>query len=487
MESPIKFIYLFLLFFLHSIYSTAQMNALKIQPYTFKSNSGKVVEAELGSFHVQENRTKNNGKQIELFFVRFKSTNPNPGNPIVYLAGGPGGSGINTAQGPRFELFMAMREVADVIAFDQRGTGRSNHIPPCQNSTRFPLTEPGSRPIYIEKMKETAKACLSFWKEQGVDIEAYNTYENADDLEDLRIALGAKKINLWGISYGSHLGFTFIKRHEKSIDKVVLTGLEGPDQTIKRPLYNQQFLEYLNLQMQDNPKAKKQYENLIALMQEVFAKLEDNPISVDFKDPRSGYSGKVAISKFDLQLVTSYFLLKNPEDSKKVPYLFKKMSMGDFTEVAPLVAILKQFAGQVRGMPFAMDAMSGISPERWELIQAEAKDALLGRTTNFPFPDITEGLDLQDLGKEFRVNPQSDLPCLFFSGTLDGRTYLPAAKELIKGFRNGIHIILEGAGHDLFMSTPKVRELMLAFYKGKKIKSQTIDIGLPDFVLMEKN
>jgi pimeloyl-ACP methyl ester carboxylesterase len=58
---------------------------------------------------------------IELAFVRFKSTAKNPGPPIVYLAGGSGGSGIGAARGSRFPLFMALREIADVIAFDQSG------------------------------------------------------------------------------------------------------------------------------------------------------------------------------------------------------------------------------------------------------------------------------------------------------------------------------------------------------------------------------
>ena len=485
MELPIKYFSLLLFIFSQGYYCHTQTPTLKLQPYLFKSNSGQEVEAELGSFFVPENRSKSNNKQIELFFVRFKSTNPNPGYPIVYLAGGPGGSGINTAKGPRFELFMALREVADVIAFDQRGTGRSNHIPPCQSIASFPLTEPGSRASYTKKMRTTAQKCLSFWKEQGIDIQAYNTQENADDLEDLRIILDVPKINLWGISYGSHLGFSFIKRHEKSIDKVVLTGLEGPDHTIKRPIYNQQFLEYLDQQMQKIPKAKEQYGSLVELMHQVFTQLERKPVTVNFQDKRSGQQGKVTISKFDLQLVTSYFLLKNPNDSKKVPYLFKKMSQGDYSKIAPLVALLKQFSGRIQAMPFTMDAMSGISKTRWIQVKEEAKTALLGRTTNFPFPDITEGLELSDLGDKFRANPKSSLHALFFSGTLDGRTYLPEAKELIEGFKNRVHIILDGAGHDLFMSTPKVKHLMLDFFSGKKIISQTIDIGSPDFILIK--
>ncbi|MDQ3819716.1 MAG: alpha/beta hydrolase, partial [Acidobacteriota bacterium] len=70
-----------------------------------------------------ENRSDPKSRLIEIVFVRFKSTAKNPGPPIIYLAGGPGNSGIDQARGNRFPLFMAMREFGDVIALDQRATG----------------------------------------------------------------------------------------------------------------------------------------------------------------------------------------------------------------------------------------------------------------------------------------------------------------------------------------------------------------------------
>ena len=174
----------------------AQNPGIEFEPYTFKSNSGTEVQAELGKLSVPENRNSNNQKTIQLQFVRFKSTSDQPGHPIIYLAGGPGGSGINSARGKRFELFMALREVADVIALDQRGTGLSNQIPNCSIQGNFELTQPGTMDYYLTEMKRVVKECQAFWAEQGIDLSAYNTIQNADDLDDLRKALGASKINL---------------------------------------------------------------------------------------------------------------------------------------------------------------------------------------------------------------------------------------------------------------------------------------------------
>jgi len=122
-----KCVLLLISFLILIVPASAQQKAgtLKIKPYVFENNKKEKVDAEFGTLLVPENRSKPDSNLIELAFVRFKSTAQNPGPPIVYLAGGPGGSGIFTAKDARFPLFMALREIADVIAFDQRGTGFS--------------------------------------------------------------------------------------------------------------------------------------------------------------------------------------------------------------------------------------------------------------------------------------------------------------------------------------------------------------------------
>lgn len=102
----------------------------------------KVVEAEEGWLRVPESRDGGSSRTITIHFVRFRSTAQNPGSPIVYLAGGPGGSGTYSAAGDRFDLFMALREVADVIALDQRGVVFTDPQPDCPGSWSYPLERP---------------------------------------------------------------------------------------------------------------------------------------------------------------------------------------------------------------------------------------------------------------------------------------------------------------------------------------------------------
>src|SRR6056297_1159537 len=164
-----------------------------IQPYTFITTAKDTVDAELGMFKVLEDRTQTGKDSIQLSFIRFKSTNPNPSSPIIYLSGGPGGSGIGTARGHRFALFMKLREVADVIAFDQRGTGMSNVLADCPYTAEFELSKPLNKIVYIERTTSSISKCLEFWNERNINLKAYNTTESAKDLDNLRQILNTDK------------------------------------------------------------------------------------------------------------------------------------------------------------------------------------------------------------------------------------------------------------------------------------------------------
>ncbi len=106
-------------------------------------NDGQKVQAFEGSIHVPENRSDKNSRLIPLHYLRFPATGKSPGSPIIYLAGGPGGSGIATVSYPgfRFPLFMALREFGDVIALDQRGTGKSSTAPECTSQQSLPVNQ----------------------------------------------------------------------------------------------------------------------------------------------------------------------------------------------------------------------------------------------------------------------------------------------------------------------------------------------------------
>ncbi|HVG28907.1 MAG TPA: alpha/beta fold hydrolase [Pyrinomonadaceae bacterium] len=456
--------------------ATAQRKAgdLTVRPYVFENAKGEKTDAEFGTLLVPENRGNPQGNLIELAFVRFKSTSKTPGPPTVYLAGGPGGSGIGTATGSRFPLFMAMREVGDVIAFDQRGTGYSKPNLGCYERWDFPVNVAPSLEAMLKVARERAKDCAHYWRDiQRVDLAGYNTNESADDLEDLRKALGAEKINLWGISYGTHLTLAALRRHPRSIARAILAGTEGPDHTYKLPSNIEKHLAALSAAVRADAYWGGKVPDLVSLMKSVHEQLDKKPAVVEVVDPQTKQKVSVTVNKFVMQFLTANNIGTTVESF--YPMIYYRASQGDFTPSAE--AWLNLSRGDFgSAMSYMMDCASGISPARSERIVREAGAALLGALMNEPFPGVCSEWNAPDLGEEFRSPVKSDVPALFISGTLDARTPVSNADEYRAGFSNSTHLIIDGAVHSdpLFLSSPQIKDVMLQFMKGQPVTTTRI-------------
>jgi pimeloyl-ACP methyl ester carboxylesterase len=474
---------LLLIIFAATISAQPKAGSLKLKPYTFENDQKERVDAEFGTLLVPENRSNPQGNLIELAFVRFKSTARNPGPPIVYLAGGPGGSGIFTAKGSRFPLFMALREIADVIAFDQRGTGFSKPNLGCFDHLSLPLDVAPTREAAIKELRENSQSCITYWRDiQRVDLTGYNTNESADDLEDLRQALGADQISLWSISYGTHLAFATMRRHPKSIARAILAGTEGPDHTYKLPSNIQKHLEDLAAVIKADPVVGKEIPDFLGLMKSVFDHLDAQPETVEITDPQTKLKIKVIVNKFVMQYIVANNI--GTTVTARFPALFYRAAKGDFTN--PAQVWLSQSRSEIgSAMSFMMDCASGQTAARRERIAREAKGTLLEDIFNFPFPDVCEAWKAPDLGDEFRAPLRSDVPVLFISGTLDARTPVSNAEEYRTGFPNSTHIIIEGAVHSdpLFLSSPKIKEGMMEFLRGQPVTTTKITAAPIKFVL----
>lgn len=453
----------------HSIGQT-----LLLEPYQFISRAQDTVQAERGTFKVLEDRTANQGDSIELSFIRFKSTNPNPGPPIVYLSGGPGGAASSTAKGDRFSLFMKLRAVADVIAFDQRGTGLSQRLPNCPYQVEFEMGRAINKEEYVEQTTLLMSQCLSYWEEEGVNLKAYNTDESAKDLDALRRVLGAEQISLWGISYGSHLAFAYIRLFESKVNKAVLASLEGPDETIKLPSATQDFLWQIAQLAKDNYGSNTSYPELKTKILAVHERLKDAPATTSYRNRRGGRD-TLTFSNFELQMAIASFYLKNPKDSKQIPRLYSQMYEGDFSAIGPDVMVVKRYLfSRLRPMALAMDLQSGISPQRKATVDNQINSAVLGSCINFLLYAWMNQVDFPTLPEEFRQLKPNKVDALLLSGTLDGRTYLRAAYEIAAKFENGQHLIIENAGHDLYMQSPLIGEAVLKFFQNEALQVERI-------------
>ena len=446
-------------------------------PFRFAARSGQEADAERGFFDVPEDRNRPGSRRIRLGYVRFASTSPNPGPPIVYLAGGPGGSGVDAATGPRFPIFMALREVADVIAFDQRGTGLSAHIParPASSAPWPALTRDGMTDWHRDELQ---KAWVD-WTAAGIAMTGYTTEQNADDIDDLRRHLGVETINLWGISYGSHLALSILRRHPQTIGRVALASLEGQDQTVKRPAHGDAFLRRVDGILGEDPVARAAVPDLLALMRRVHERLEADPATLTVGGADSPVDLKVG--GFMIQLIAGA-MVANPSSLTRLPGLYLALEAGMTQVLASVLPPLSRLFS-ITGMPEAMDLASGISPARLAMIEQEAKTAVFGDALNFPVPHLLGTIPGIDLGEAFRGPMRIATPALLVAGSLDGRTPLEEQAEVIAQFQNNSQILVENAGHNVFESHPDVQTLLVKFFCEESVESTVLTLPEPTFVV----
>lgn len=433
--------------------AVAQEPRLEFEPHTFVSADGDTVDVQLGRLGVPETRADPGSRRIELTFVRFPATTDEPGPPIVYLAGGPGGSGIAAARSARFPLFMSLRSVADVIALDQRGTGASQPDLGCPASRyAYPPDQPGTRDRWLA-------------------------------LE--RRALEAEKISLLGISYGTHLGLAAIRRHPDRIHRAILAGVEGPDHTFMLPEAQERHLKFLAVAAAKHPVAAH-VPDLLSTMDSAFSRLAAGPVAVALPESDGGAPDSVVVGPFDVQLRTAMALNRRNWD---VPRIHHEMADGDFSFVAGFMRDFRRFQG-ADGLSLLMECASSASDRRLRKIRTTRERTRLGDARNFPYPEICDvvydrvpGHRLPDA---FRVPLRSEVPTLFVSGTHDGVTPFTNALQVAGGFPSGRHLVIQGAEHsdDLLISSPAIVEGMIEFLRGDTLTRPVVaipfDFRLPD-------
>lgn len=453
---------------------------------TFTSQSGQSTEAYEGYIEVPENYLNPDSRLIKVVYIRFPGIGKLQGSPIVYLSGGPGGSGISTAKGRRYDMFQALREFGDVIALDQRGTGLSNDVAACNSSQSSIYVGELSVDDVTNKYREATLECFKFWQNKGVDIYGYTTNQNAQDLEQLRQHLNAEKITLWGISYGSHLAMAADKLMLGKVDKIILASAEGLNQTVKLPAMTDDYFARLESIINQNTKLKSRFPFLRQTMRDVHESLKEQPLKlnvmvrdnqqeISFQHWHMQQLASMAISDpgpFLAVLLTVYYELS----SGQTQLLERVLSMGVFSPENIRLNL----------MSVAMDAASGATEDRYQLIDKQIKDSLLGSMLNFPMPHLRQIDDKLDLDDSFRTKPISKTPLLLFSGSLDGRTYPQSQKQAVEGYSNKVIIDVENAGHNLFMSSPMVLQKMSQFLSGQRVDESDIVLPVPELNLPQR-
>ena len=427
-------------------------------PVRLTHASGRSLDAERGLLMVPACRQHDESQAIALSFVRVPAHRDHGLAPLVVLAGGPGAPAIGSFETGFFEHVERFAETCDVVTFDQRGANSAlpnldNPAPP-----RYDLDAVLTRGTFLDAQRASARQLATYWRERGVDPNDYNTIESAHDVNDLRRALDAPRINLHGASYGSHLGLTVLKQHGEHVDRAILCIVEGLDDTHKLPANTDRHFRNLSELAGTDRNLKGEFPDLVGEIAEVLDAFERKPQTVKF----ANVDARTRVGKFAVQLVLGN-ALGSIRAIRELPAFVRHLAKGDLATLARRVERLLTRPG-INGMQLAMDFASGASAERTRLIEAQRGEALLDDSFNLPFPFVGDALGVDDLGDEFRAPVQSDVPTLFCAGTLDGRTPIANAEAARRGFPHSHLVTVEGVTHE----TPTLLlDLQTAFLRGE--------------------
>lgn len=435
------------------------------------------VSAEVLYLETPLNRSKNNGETVRLPVLRMKTTAESPASPLVYLQGGPGGSAI--ASQDSFYLAPIIAEALktrDVVLMDQRGVGRSR--PAAIFTIMAPLPEDIflSEEAALAEFRKRYEAAREHFEKRGPDLSGFTSVEAADDLEALRLALGVEKISLLGFSYGTHLALATLKLHAEHIDRAVLVGTEGLNDTWKLPFTYDEQLDKLTKLVAADPIVGKAMPDMKASWKRILERAAKEPYLVTIE--HRGGDIELSIGPFGLQWIVRRDI-GDTNDLPGFPRLFHQLENGDVTLLTHFVdRRYGQYGQGIHGMATTTDIASGATAERYAEIDRQARTALFGNSMNFPDYPMRDLWNAPDLGDDFRAPVETDVPTLFISGTLDCQTPPEQAEAARETFSDSAHVVVENAGHESLLPHPEVQAKIIAFLNGEEVADQRVVFDL---------
>ncbi|MEW2164713.1 alpha/beta hydrolase [Streptomyces sp. NPDC007084] len=259
---------------------------------------GMPKDLQCGKVTVPLDYAKPDGGTLDLALARYRATGSSRGSVLLNF-GGPGGAGIpQLAMGGKD--FMGLTNGYDVVTFDPRGVGRSSPVSCGEGVDQIAEatddsaegSDSASVRAALTAVKKAADECA---RHSGAVLPHIGTVNASRDMDIMRQALGDKKLNYLGFSYGTRLGAVYAAQFPKKTGRMVLDGVD----TLTEPIAEQgltgaegqqtaldDFITWCTQNMacpfgQDARGAREQVVQLVA-------SLDDEPVPSDYGQEFSG-------------------------------------------------------------------------------------------------------------------------------------------------------------------------------------------------------
>ncbi|MCC5981947.1 MAG: alpha/beta fold hydrolase [Oceanicaulis sp.] len=435
-------------------------------------------EISCGLVAVRENREAEESRLIQLLYVRLHARGEDEEarreDPVVYLTGGPGvGAAAYVERFVDHEII----QTRDLYILQQRGIGHSGGFCPL-----FDLEEPAlnvGRTLAEQEefARRRLERCFDRALAEGVDLAAYNTVENARDVRVLREALGFEQWNVWGISYGSHLGQMLTRVDPEGIRALVIDAIVPNDleNLMRIHRWAGRVLDHIVRTCDADPACARTYPDLEARTFAAMAALQENPVTVTVSDTETFPGGEVVMGGQAIAFAPFMMMYEQetyPGLAAVLNALVRAAERRDETVFTALALAAGGMAGgdYSEGMSSAVRCNDGYT---WHNAQVIAEDmaevpALAGLVGTVEGAAADQalceryGMTLRDRSDYGPVS--FDGPALIVNGAWDPITPTDLARQIMPGFANGQYLEVPFAGHGPTRSDECTARVMIAFF-----------------------
>ena len=283
---------------------------------------------QCGTLLVDEQRSHPGRRTIPLNVVVQRASRPAASEPVFALAGGPG-EGSTGLLAAINRAWPAVRDRRDIVLVDQRGTGRSN---PLHCQTRI-AEDPAAAFGHVFDPAVVAACREGLAKTH--DLSAYTTTAAADDLEDLRRALGYDRILIWGGSYGSRLAQAYMQRHPDRVALAVLDGVAPLDVAVTAQFGDnlQRAIDRTLADCRREDTCRAQFPALDEDWQRLIRRLHDAPAQTHVTLP-SGFHSPVTMSLGDFAYAVRGILYASTGHDELPAMIHQAAVSGDLSQFA---------------------------------------------------------------------------------------------------------------------------------------------------------
>ena len=396
--------------------------------------------------------------RFKLRILRLKATNQRGQiGSLVINPGGPGASGVDYAYNAEFIFRPPLLAKYDIVGFDPRGVGASEPIHCLTNSQTDASFAADSKPdnqkelnTLVSQMRDYVSRC-----ESGThNILHYSTVDSARDMDLLRSALGQKKLNYLGVSYGTYLGTLYAAYFPNHVGRMVLDGAISPTVTSTQ----QNLTQAIGFDSALNAFIADCYKRSNCVLEQPVAKAQQQFISLfkgAAKKPLPGTNGRVVTESL-VVLGTASALYDRVSGWPQLRAAVKKAFVGNGQDFLSLADQYSQrnsdgtYSNNEADAQFVIDCLDWKGPRTTAQIVSQAK-VFADKAPVFGPYLAYGGLACQFFPKLTTISPVikkiSTTPILIVGTTRDPATPYTWALDLHNTILNSRLISLNGDGH----------------------------------------